>query len=249
MMGDPQNQQPESQPTQPEKVFGKFNDMKAAEEGYWNAVNEMNRTKEQLGMAVNMIETLRGSGQPQPQSKPEYVAELDKYGIPTHAINQLVEAKASEIAQQIVQQHFNPLVGGAQARQQMAGTYEDFAQHEADVMKTVKNNPELKARFDDLLVNNRPYDALELAYFHWARTKPVKPATEQDNTKNAAGLPDAKGGAGRIQPNLGVDKLQRIQQAGQYFQETKDFMPLFNEVLGDRPLTWTEQMSRLGQAQ
>jgi hypothetical protein len=41
-----------------------------------------------------------------------------------------------------------------------------------------------------------------------------------------------------------VGKDERVAQAAEHFFNTKDFSPLFGEVLGDRALTWTEQMER-----
>jgi hypothetical protein len=239
------------QPTQPtptgqpegEKIFGKYTNMDEAGKGYFNAVEEMNKTKQQLGMAVQLIEKLQ-QGQPlaTAQAKPEYETQLESYGVPVSAVKALVEAVSKEVAEQAVSSHLTPIASGANARSQMGATYSDYAANEGEVMKYVKSNPQLAQRFEQLLEQNRPYDALEIGYFHWKTSKPVQPA--QDPTKVAAGMPNGAGVGTRNPQGMQVGKDERVAQAAEHFFNTKDFSPLFGEVLGDRALTWTEQMER-----
>lgn len=248
MSDNQQKQESQSQqPTQPEKIFGKYDSMEEAQQGYWNSVTEMNKAKEQLGMAVEMIQNLRGQqGQPQTPSKPDYELQLERLGVPTDAISKLVETRATEIANNVIQKHFTPLVSGANARQVMASEYKDFAENEKEILSFVKSKPELAVRFEELLNAGKPLDALELGYFHYAKQKPVKPAEDK---KKAAGMPQGSGGSQRIPETVNVDKSKRIEEGQRIFADTRDFMPLFNEVLGDMPLTWTEHMERLGRGQ
>lgn len=243
-----QNQQPaqpEGQPQPTAKIFGKYEDMSAAEQGYYNAVKEMNDTKQKLGMAVELIEKLRGQGQPQPQPQtPAYEQQLERYGVPVEAIREMVKAIAQETSQSVVSSQLTPLASGAKARQTMGEKYADYQQNEAKVMQFVKSQPELAQRFEELLAQNRPFDALEIGYFNWRASQPVQPA--QDPTKTAAGMPGGAGAAARTPQGMQMgSKEERLQQAAKFFADTRNFEPLIQEQLADVPLSWSEHMDAL----
>lgn len=244
-----QGQQPSGQPAGEPKIFGKYTDMTEAEKGYFSAVEEMNKAKQQLGMAVDFIEKMKAQGQPQPQApvKPDYETQLEAYGVPSSAIKAMVQAVSREVANEVVSSQLTPLASGASARQNMASKYQDYPVNEGAIMSYVKSQPELAQRFEELLAQNRPLDALEIGYFHWKANKPVQPVP--DPTKTAAGMPGGAGAGARAPQGMQVGREERLAKAVEYFGETRDFMPLFNEKLGDVPLTWTEQMEQLGRTQ
>lgn len=241
------NQEPAGQPGE-ELIFGKYKTLDDAKNGYLNAVGEMNKVKQQLGMALTYIDKMQPQGQPQQApAKPEYEQQLESYGVPSAAIKAMVQAVAKEVANEVVSNQLTPLASGANARQNMAQKYSDYQNNEGAMMSYVKSQPELAQRFEELLAQNRPYDALEIGYFHWKANKPVQPAP--DPTKAAAGMPGGAGAGARAPQGMQVGKEERLTKAWQHFAETKDFMPLFNEGLGNVPLTWSEQMEQLGRTQ
>lgn len=254
----PDNQVPQNQESQPQapdfstlvengKILGKYDTPEAAKEGYWNAVQEMNKAKEQLGMAVQVIQNLQQQGPPQqlqPQI-PAYEAKLDSLGIPLGELNQLVEDRAAKIAKKMFEENITPLVRGAQARGDIAAAYEDFQENEAAILAAVKADPNKARRFDALLQKGEPEAALELAYFHWLRTKQPKPSPEVEAARRAAQTPGGGAGVNRTAGMQTGPSSKDMDDAWQAYYEGGDIRALIDAKLKNVPLTYSEQMEAL----
>ncbi len=230
------------------KLLGKYDTPQALEEGYWNAVNEMNNVKGQLGTAVEIIKAMQ-QGPPQTQStgKPKYEEDLATLGIPVDALNQLIEARASAIANKVVGEQLNPLVSGSAARSEISGVYEDFADNEKAIMRYVKSNSALDARFEALLQAGMPYEALEMGYHRWKAQHKPQMDPQTGNARRAASVPTGGAGVGRmsgVQPGPSTEQVDAAELAA----AGGDFRDLIAMRLKDTPLTYTEQMEALFKA-
>jgi hypothetical protein len=226
------------------KILGKYDTPQAAKEGYWNAVQEMNRTKEQLNTAVALIQHLQ-QGQPQPQKNvPDYVERLESVGIPVNELNQLVADRAQAIAANVVNQQLAPIVQGAQARNVMQSTYSDFAENEQSIANTIQSNPALAQRFNALVSAGMPQEALELGYFHWKNSSSARPNPNVESAKRAAMLPSGGSGAGRT-ANLPAGASPEAIKQAEYAAMQGDIRPLMELKMRNIPLTYSEQMEAL----
>lgn len=231
------------------KILGKYDNPEAAKEGYWNAVQEMNRTKEQLNTAVEIIRAMQ-QGQPQlpqaPVQQSAYEQKLEALGIPSAELGQFVEARAQKIAAEIFQKQMSPLVQGASARTRMTETYPDFRNNESTIVNAARSNPALASRFDELL-SVEPYTALELAYFHWLNSSPPK-TTTADAARRAAQMPTGGGGVNRTSGLKTGPSAEQIAAAEQAFRDG-DARPMFALRMEGIPLTYSEQMAALMRGQ
>jgi hypothetical protein len=228
------------------KILGKYEDATAAEAGYWNAVTEMNKSKDQLNMALQVIDAYqRGTPQQQAQTTtPSYETNLDKLGIPVPDVVALVKAQARMVAQELLHEQLSPLVQGASARSEMANLFPDFATSESEIMKHTKANPALAKSFNALLEKGQPLEALQLGYFHWKSTSAPKSDAATEAARRAAAGPANTGGVNRTSglpqgPSQGqLDEAMSAYHSG-------DARPLFDLKFKNMPLTYSEQMEAL----
>jgi hypothetical protein len=233
------------------KLLGKYETPEALKQGYHNAVQEMNKAKNDLGMAIQVIQQLQ-AGQPHPQQSvqvPSYEAKLDSLGIPLSEMGQFIDQRAEARAKKIVEEHFGPLVRGANARSRVAAQYPEFAQNEPEIMGYVKQDANLDRTFNALLSTGTDESigaALELGYFHWLKNKPAKLSPETEAARRAAQTPGSGGGGqvNRQQGLTGAPTQQQVDQAYQAFYDG-DARQLFDLRMKDVPLTYSEQMEAL----
>lgn len=230
------------------KLVGKYNSFAELGKGYWNAVEEMNATKDKLAQAMSYIERMAAPGATpqQPSSRPDYAQRLETLGIPTEDLGRFVEDRAAQIAEKRMAEQLSPIFAGMQARQYMMQQYPDFAEIEPKAMELLNKSPELKARFEGLLQRNQPTEAFELAYFYQKQygTPTVNP--EREAQRRGAGFPEGTGSANRPASAQGAQRqptAQEIANAQEIMDTTKDPGPLMQLLYGNVPLTWSEQMN------
>lgn len=229
------------------KILGKYATPEEAQAGYWNSVQEMNKAKEQLGMAMQVIQAYQ-SGQGQPfenhsTATPSYEKELETMGIPIQSLSAFVAAKAEEIAEKKFQNYVSPMVKGADANSWMEQQYEDYKSNVSAIMQSVKTNQDLQRRFDKL-VGEDPHSALELAYYNWKRTSVARTDPATTAAKRAAGGAVGGGSVGRTSGVSSGPSDRELQDAMDAYK-AGDATHLFNLKFKNVPLTYTEQMEAL----
>jgi hypothetical protein len=176
---------------------------------------------------------------------PAYEKALADMGIPVDPVRALVTAEAAKIASEIVKKQLSPMVEGANAQSYMEATYPDYRENVKDIMRFVRNKPDLARRFDSLLDGDRPTEALELGYLHWKNSgAATRTSPETEAAKRAAAGTQSAAGAGRT---AGVSHGPSQAEVDAAYKEfyAGNAVPLINLKLGNTPLTYSEHMEAL----
>jgi hypothetical protein len=147
---------------------------------------------------------------PQRQSASQ---QLSDFGIPTDALDAFVGER--------LQQAFQPITRGFEARGKVLGEYPDYARYESDVSQFVANDPTVNARYQAMF-NVDPAGAMEYAYLKFgdSRRKTI-PSQTQGSREQAveASIPGSRQGGSPSPANAENDMLAR---AWDHYKKTND---------------------------
>jgi len=133
---------------------------------------------------------------PQRNSAGQRLADV---GIPVDALEELV----TERARSLVQEQFQPIMRGMQARTELVGRYKDFAKFESDIGELLNEDQAFQQTYNRVYQAD-PAAALELAYHRLGDTKRKTHKGERFNSEEemaGAQIPSQRSGDARRSPN------------------------------------------------
>ncbi len=215
----PQNtQQPE--PTNIPFYQKTGGDWSKANESYFNAVKEIDRThesfkqvQERAAQLEAMLAAGLGMGNPVNQNP---FQEFDSLGINSKAIEDAISQRVNRGIEEKLNTMLGPVVSQVAAEEQLANEIPDFDQHKSAARKFMKENPDVKGVFDEVLKTN-PVAAWKYAI---KETVIATKAQPQRNVPTHLG----QGRAGeRQEPMLDPEEQAQAEAKGlKYFHEYGD---------------------------
>lgn len=99
-------------------------------------------------------------------NRPPWEQKLEESAIPIDALNQLIDARAG----QLVQQRFEPIQRGIQARQTAIGRHKNFAKWEPEMGEMINSDPDFRETYNRVFEVD-PSAAFDLAYYRLGETR------------------------------------------------------------------------------
>jgi hypothetical protein len=204
-----------------ELLLGKFPNTPegrlAANQAYWNAVAEMNRTK-----AINDDYMARDAARPQQPQQREIdpFAELEALGVNRET---WLKAMLSVVDARVV-----PMQNGIQAHAQFEQDHPDYVTHRVAVSKFISERPDL-ANDSQPIYQANGYRGLEWAWDRYREAmKMNKPASAADDPSKGS-LP-ASGTSPRATADENKYDPAKAAAAKQHMDETGDQTPWLREI-------------------
>jgi hypothetical protein len=134
-------------------------DWNKANESYFNAVNELGKTHDQLNAeraARAQLEAMlmaAAGGKPDPANQNPF-AELEALGVSPQALDNALNAKADKLVEKKLSEMLGPIVNQVEAEEKLASEIENFDQHKAAARAFMKKNTEVGDVFKAVMQTN-----------------------------------------------------------------------------------------------
>lgn len=135
------------------------------------------------------IQQLQSFTRPQIPNRRPWEETLDSSGIPVDAIRQAIHDEASTL----VQQQFEPLKRGIQARQTMIGRYKDYGKFESDIGELLSTDQDFAQMYGRVFEAD-PVAAFELAYYRLGESKKKSRSRPADDDLTESQIPSSRSG-------------------------------------------------------
>lgn len=171
------------------------------------------RQKERADRAEQMLQQMAANPRPDLQMRPANPADrLAEFGIPTDALDEYVNQRLN--------QAFQPITQGLQARNHMLANYgQDYSKFESDVASFISQDAGLNQTYQRMFAAD-PQGAMEFAFLKYGearRKTTVEPTDEVRERKSQAQIPSARQGESR---NTGNQESEYLQRAFEHYQKT-----------------------------
>lgn len=240
MFQHPGLEDPSGQPTEERLYAGKYKSVEELEKGYLNMQTVENQNNQRLAALESRFATsdpddrILPSERREGRRRPEDV--LEEMGIPPDAIGDLVAERLS--------QALNPIIQGAQAREMLKRSYQNFDSLEGEVANFIASNPDVQTRYQRMFRVDQG-GAMEWAIDRYLKlnkgpgTAPPESASGEDAAaaRLDARLPGSASPGQRGQDLGQAQRLEALQRAFEYGQKTGDWSMYtnmrINEVIPD----------------
>lgn len=173
-------------------------------------MDERDRYKQQYEL---LVQSQIAPANPRSQSN-RWEDKLDTLGIPVDAVREAIREEASAL----VQQAFQPIAQGVQARTQLLGQYPEYQKFESDVASFIQSDPNLNRTYQSMYQAD-PGGALDWAYLKFGENRRRAgnlPQPAPDTSIHAAIPTNRTGDARRLPQGNDAD----IEEAFQRYKES-----------------------------
>lgn len=169
------------------------NAKRASDQEAKKIADERDRYRQQYELLVQ--NQLTQSANPKGQPRKAWEERLDTLGIPVDAVREGIR----EEAQALVQQAFQPIMQGFQARTTLLGQYPEYQKFEADVAGFIQADPQLNQTYQRMYQAD-PVGAFEYAFLKFGesrRRSGATPVAEPSEGAVHAAIPTQRSGDAR----------------------------------------------------
>lgn len=191
------------------------------------------KSEERIGRLEQAIDSLMTGNQRQAVPQRHWTEQLQELGVDPNPIREGIR----EESRQYVQEFFEPIARGVQARGKVIAEYPDYNQFESEISAFINSDPELSQKYTKMF-NADPLGAMEFAYLKYGSTKrqqaPVAGNGVPEQRRAEAQIPTTRAGDAR---NQSATNREPVRQGWEHFQKTGNpqafFKARLREVIPD----------------
>lgn len=166
-------------------------------------IDERDRYKQQYEL---LVQSHTAPVNPRTKQMVGWEEKLDTLGIPVDAVREAIREEASTL----VQQAFQPIAQGVQARTQLLGQYPEYQKFESDVANFIQSDAQLNQTYQSMYQAN-PAGAFEWAFLKFGENRRRSgnlPQQTPDTTSVHAAIPTNRTGDARRIPQGNDAQIQ-----------------------------------------
>lgn len=219
---------PASQSEPPRKYAGKYTSVEELERGYWNSAQEAQRIAAENKLLKELAAAnQRANPAERVEARNEYQDELRDAAIPVEALEKLIEDRANRI----VQKAFEPIVRGAQARNEMTERYPEFATRERELQSFLSARPDVNDKYNRMMAAGLEDAAMEYAFLALNSGQPRQTSDASGQEQAAARATAALTGNAVGARDVGDSFSSKLEAARARFERDGDERALAAIVL------------------
>lgn len=229
---------PTATPTEPKRKFAqKYETVEELEKGYWNSSQEAARiSTENKTLKELLVAQQRVNPAERAEARDKFEDELREAAIPLDALDAYINKRT----QRAVKDAWEPILRGAQARNDVIKQFPDFVETEPVIEQFLAANPEVNDEYQGMINAGLERAAFKYAHLQFRMANPTaKPITDASGQEQAvaratAGLSSGQAGSREVvdaQAKSIADANARFQVDGDERRLAQSLADVFKPLL------------------